>query len=174
MSGEDSPNAVAEALRLLNNLLSLLSLTRAKSPQLASSLVVKRLPGEAYRAAQDLAGALRDWRADLKAAGVDLDRTLDDLMGDYDWWHFRRYRAVRNFRQRLAGLNSTFALLFDDVVAVALCFRAEELLVQSHKDAAARRQEIRAMVAPDRTLRQILDDAEALVEALLTQLGDMQ
>lgn len=166
--------ALAAALALLNSTRELVRSTRAGPDALSASIVVQRLPGETFQMAERLRDDLRQLRADLQSAGVDLDRSAEELEADFDWWRLRRNRAVRNIRPRLQGVGDTLATLLNDLVAVAQCFRAEELIVQSYRDARNQQANIRTMTDPSRPVGRIIDEAEALVSDIAAQLGDMR
>ncbi|MCO5155934.1 MAG: hypothetical protein M9945_04140 [Aquamicrobium sp.] len=62
---------------------------------------------------------LRQFRADLETAGVDLGMSAEALEADPGWWGTRRYTAIKNIQPVLRGTRDRLNMLFNDLVAVA-------------------------------------------------------
>lgn len=165
---------LAAGLALLENTVTLARRLgeppRSGEVNVSASVVVQRLPGEAFANTQLLLADLRQLRAELEAVGVDLSKSAIELEAEANWWRLRRNRVVHSIRPRLQGISDTFAVLFSDLVAVAQCYNVEELVSDVFKDGGEQQENIRALTEPGRPLKDIITVTENLVIQIADQL----
>ncbi len=136
--------AGVEALTLLNSIIELARNARehGKENGLQIADVMKLLPAEAFRLAGELENRAEQLQQDLRNAGVDPSRTLDELQHETWFYQRRRYNILKHFNANVQAICTQLGVLADDAVAIAQCSHEEELLAVSYRQARERKQQI--------------------------------
>jgi hypothetical protein len=162
---------VAAGLNLLDRLVKMIETARKEGNAISAMQVVASLPSEALGLAQEIRSRCQKLRAEFD--GKNLDQSIDQLQKDYEWWHKRHYRLVREFNVSLRALTDSINNLFLDFVAIAHCREAEALIAKSFQSLDPLSKEIDSLVNSKATVRQILDGLIGYAYTLENKLAEL-
>jgi hypothetical protein len=166
-------DATGAGLNLLNTVVKMIQTARENEEKLNIADVMERLPGEAFSMAGKVVNVIDEFRQDCLQAGIDLDRTPDQLLEETSFWRLKRYRVVKKFQPNVDAIAIQLETLLDDAIAVTHCRDADSLVAESYARARERKVGLRAQLNGDQSMGQILDSLKSYAQDLRAQLGDL-
>lgn len=95
----------AASLSLLDNLIKLIRNAQRDETPFTVADVIQKLPVEAFGLARIFESQIDSLELAFRDHNINLERTIEQLEEDYDYWHFRKYRLIRSFEPRVRGLT---------------------------------------------------------------------
>ena len=135
--------------------------------------VVERLPGEAFTLAGRLINEIDRFRQACLKAEINLERTVDELLADTSFWRYQRHRVIKRFKPNIDAISIQLETLLDDVIAVAHCREADDLIASSYAQAKERKDGLQSRLAPGLPVGESLDNLKDYATDLRAQLGDL-
>jgi hypothetical protein len=129
-----------EGVKLLNNLVEMLKTAQAKGDRLGVAEILEKLPPEAFVLSGRFIQEIDDLRKAF--ANEDLNKTIDQLQTERQWWELRRYKLFRSFRPKIQSISDQLDAFLSDVVAIAHCKEAESSVARSFSNARERSRAI--------------------------------
>ncbi len=133
-----------ETLKLFNSLVQLLTAAEKEGKKLSVSDVIQKLASEAYTLVGQFIDQIDKRRADFSNIDPKHEKTIDQLESERSWWELRKYVVLRNFRPKITAITNQLNMFIDDLVAVAHCKEADDLVAESFSKACERRDMLEA------------------------------
>ena len=83
--------------------------------------LLDQLRSRAIQISHQVESDLADLRRDLEDAGVNIDRSIDDLLRDTRWYQWITRSRLHDFLDRFRKMEDYLRVLIDDVTALLLC-----------------------------------------------------
>jgi hypothetical protein len=166
---------VSGSLTLVNALIRICQ-EHDKDPKATPSNVaelIAALPAAALKATDDLIKQVEALRDECRAAGIDLDLTLDELLQQSWFFQRRRRRVLKTFQGRIDGIASEITTLFDDVVSVSDCADRLNAIARSFEASRQQKEKLRDETNDTLPLGKILHNLQAHAERARAELGDL-
>lgn len=176
----DPIGGLALASGSISLLTSLVKMYQETDPKKAKSQappamaeVLKALPALAFRTSGELIAEVQELRTACIRAKVDLTKSVEDNRETAWFWQRGRFRVLDRFELGVAKITGELKLFFDDVVAVANCSQAEELVARGFAESRAQKDSLDKNLQEAKTLGAILDIFEREATSLRQKLGPM-
>lgn len=131
-------------LQLFNSLIEICKTAKKDGKRLAVADVIAKLPGEAFELAGQFVGEIDKLRTEFANIDPTRKKTIDELQSETSFWRLKTYKILRNFRPRITGITNQISMFLDDVIAVAHCKEAEDIVANSFKRSVKRRNKLEA------------------------------
>jgi len=163
----------AAGLTLLNNLVKLIQSAREKGSRLGIADITEKLPAEAFTLAGQFVQHVTTLRQSFLNAKIDPKKTIDELQAETGWWRYKRYKLVNNFKANINAICDQLGSFLDDVVSIAHCREAEDVVAHSFREAEDLKAKIRTETDYKMPIEDIFKHLLDHAEKLRAQLGDM-
>ncbi len=161
-----------EALTLLNRIVAMIQEAKAKGSRIALPEIIAQLPIEAHALATQYLKEVQT--LERQFSNVEKTKTIAVLESERSWWNLKRYILLRRFRPRITAITNELEILLDDVVAVAHCKEAEELIAKAFQNSEQRVQKMKAETDFDRLpLGTVLNNLHDHAKKLSNELGQI-
>jgi len=174
IEGKMALDGATAGLNLLAALLAIAKEAKKKGSPLAIADVLERMPAEAYTLAGQLVHEIETLKQSLLDHKVDITKSIDQLEDDVGWWRLRQWRAIRAAGPKINAITTGFSGFLDDVVAIAQCREAEDVIATSYGLALTQKKALREKVRANLPLGSVLDTLRDEAEKLRAALGDLK
>ena len=156
-----------ESLKLANNLIEMIKAAREKGSPLRVSEIVDQLPAQVSNLVNNYAAEV----SVLRAALADYrDMTIAEARSNVSFLRYKKYRLLRDFKTRIFAIEAQLDALSFDVLAIAHCKDAEELLGVALGKARPKNERIDNDTGLEMKIGELLDLAEAHADELREEL----
>jgi hypothetical protein len=158
MNGAEVLGGVAAGTSILNNVIKIVEAARKRgTPPAVSEMVLGIIPGEALAIAGKLEDQINQLRNDLIRSNVDLSKSLAELEADRGYYIFRRNRVIARAAGMIDGFKNSLVALEEDLIAVAVCLDAADIITDSYQEVSNHARELRALVDSKKSIGEILN-----------------
>jgi len=172
IDGKLAGEGAVAGLTLLNRLVAMIQEAKAKVSRIALPEIIAQLPIEAHALARQY---LKEVQAlEQQFSNEEKNKTISALESERRWWNLKRYLLLRGFRPRITAITNQLEILLDDVVAVAHCKEAEDLIARSFQNSEQRVQRMKTDTDFDKLpLGAVLKNLHNHAKQLSTELGQI-
>jgi hypothetical protein len=118
---DDTLMAAAAAISLTDTLVQTVKAYRKKGVQLDIERLIEEVRVTALQRLDEADLALAQFERTLKEKGIDLDRTLEDVINTTPWWHPFEQHRLKRIRWSFNALADATYGASDDIAALVKC-----------------------------------------------------
>jgi hypothetical protein len=151
----------------------LIAESRKRGRPLGVDDVIRLLINEARNTTEKQVTELRHLRDRLIKADVPIDtKSAAEIAADTSFWKFRKYLAIRAYRHNVHALD-TLGDCYQQLLGLAHCCEAEELVAETISDASQETAKRRAKLTSNMPLGVVIQELIADAEELNNQLRNL-
>jgi hypothetical protein len=132
--------------------------------------IINSLKTDAITSCREISQELRNMKTELRASGIDPEKTIGQLYDDLKWYDFLTKSKLKKHERKFYEIYQSLAMFIDDATSVLICSGSTQTLSESFKKSQEKKQQLDVLVNSDVPIIKIIDEMLGMNEFILFRL----
>src|SRR5882724_4110613 len=151
----------ASAITLAEKFMEVFEKSRTEADTNNFRMILDSLKIAAIEMCGDISKELRKMNVELRQAGIDTTKAIDQMYDDLKWYNFFTRPKIKRFQEKFYEIYQTLSTFIDDVESVLICANQTQKLSDSFKKSYEKKKRLDELVNSnfpiERIIKEMLD-----------------